>query len=164
MDKKLILREIKKHLGYTKDGDFADFLGIKQNTLSNWKSRNTIDYDLIISKCENIDANWLLTGKGEMLKSPAKQESHPQQAAEPIAIYQKAPIPPVPSHWERQVASLQKEVAYLQRENQHLQEWLKDKDKVIKALEEKESTRIQELEEEIARLTQENHAIKSQPQ
>ncbi|MGQ1945400.1 LexA family transcriptional regulator [Ornithobacterium rhinotracheale] len=73
MDKSLILNEIKKHLGYKKDGDFADFLGIKQNTLSTWKSRNTIDYDLIISKCENIDANWLLTGEGEMLKTE-KQE------------------------------------------------------------------------------------------
>ncbi|WPC11241.1 helix-turn-helix domain containing protein [Riemerella anatipestifer] len=85
MDKKLILREIKKHLGYTKDGDFADFLGIKQNTLSNWKSRNTIDYDLIISKCENIDANWLLTGKGEMLKQPqgyATEQTPPPVVAE----------------------------------------------------------------------------------
>ena len=44
-------------------------MGIKPNTLSNWYSRNTIDYDLIITKCERIDANWLLTGKGEMLKS-----------------------------------------------------------------------------------------------
>lgn len=69
MDKYLILNEIKKHLGFKKDSDFANFLGIKQNTLSTWKSRNVIDYDLIISKCEDIDANWLLTGNGSMLKS-----------------------------------------------------------------------------------------------
>ena len=69
MDKSLILRDIKKYLGFKKDSDFAEFLGIKQNTLSNWKTRNTIDYDLIISKCEKIDANWLLTGKGSMLKT-----------------------------------------------------------------------------------------------
>ncbi|OCW73122.1 hypothetical protein BAZ12_00560 [Elizabethkingia miricola] len=68
MNKSLILNDIKTHLGFKTDTDFADFLGIKQNTLSNWKSRNTIDYELIITKCDDINANWLLTGEGEMLK------------------------------------------------------------------------------------------------
>lgn len=69
MDKSKIIREIKLHLGFKNDTELADFLGIKQNTLSTWKSRNTMDYDLVISKCDFIDANWLLTGEGEMLKS-----------------------------------------------------------------------------------------------
>ncbi|ATC39626.1 LexA family transcriptional regulator [Elizabethkingia anophelis] len=68
MNKSLILNDIKSYLGFKTDSDFADFLGIKQNTLSNWKSRNTIDYELIITKCDEINANWLLTGEGEMLK------------------------------------------------------------------------------------------------
>lgn len=93
MDKSLILKEIKKHYNFKTDGEFADFLGIKQNTLSNWASRNSIDYDRIISKCEDIDANWLLTGKGEMLKNPTKLE--------PLKSYPKAekkhePIPKLP--------------------------------------------------------------------
>ncbi len=67
MDKSLILNKIKKHLGFDSDKDFANFLGIKQNTLSTWKSRNKIDYDLIIAKCEKINANWLITGKGSMI-------------------------------------------------------------------------------------------------
>ncbi|HAY3505753.1 S24 family peptidase [Elizabethkingia anophelis] len=69
MNKSLILNDIKSHLGFKTDSDFADFLGIKQNTLSNWKSRNTMDYELIITKCDKINANWLLTGEGEMLKN-----------------------------------------------------------------------------------------------
>ena len=69
MDKSKIIKEIKLHLGFKNDTELADFLGIKQNTLSTWKSRNTMDYDLVISKCDFIDANWLLTGEGEMLKS-----------------------------------------------------------------------------------------------
>lgn len=69
MDKSLILKEIKKYYNFKTDGEFADFLGIKQNTLSNWSSRNSIDYDRIISKCKNIDGNWLLTGQGSMLKA-----------------------------------------------------------------------------------------------
>jgi hypothetical protein len=77
MDKSLILKEIKKHYNFKTDGEFADFLGIKQNTLSNWSSRNSIDYDRIISKCEDIDGNWLLTGQGSMLKSESKNEVPP---------------------------------------------------------------------------------------
>lgn len=69
MDKSKIIREIKLYLGFKNDTELADFLGIKQNILSTWKSRNTMDYDLVISKCDFIDANWLLTGEGEMLKS-----------------------------------------------------------------------------------------------
>jgi hypothetical protein len=68
MDKSLILKDIKKHLGLKKDTEFADYLGIKQSNLSLWYKRGTINYDLIISKCKDIDANWLLTGKGQMIK------------------------------------------------------------------------------------------------
>lgn len=68
MDKSLILKEIKKHLGFKKDTDFAHFLGINQSNLSLWYKRGTINYESIISKCKDIDANWLLTGEGQMLK------------------------------------------------------------------------------------------------
>lgn len=69
MDKSLILNEIKKHLGYIKDADFADFLEIKPNVLSNWKKRNTYDVELIYTKCDFVNPHWLLTnGKGKMLK------------------------------------------------------------------------------------------------
>ena len=74
MDKSKIIREIKLYLGFKNDTELADFLGIKQNTLSTWKSRNTMDYDLVISKCDFIDANWLLTGEGEMLKEPTPED------------------------------------------------------------------------------------------
>lgn len=68
MDKSLVLRKIQDHYNFKKDGDFASFLGINQSTLSNWHSRGTMDYEKIISKCEEIDANWLLTGEGKMIK------------------------------------------------------------------------------------------------
>ena len=54
MDKSLILNEIRKYLNIKTDTEFANFLGIKQNTLSSWKARNSIDYDLIISKCDYL--------------------------------------------------------------------------------------------------------------
>lgn len=67
--KSMILRDIKKHYHLKKDSDFARFLGIKPTTLSSWYSRNTFDIDLVYSKCGEIDANWLITGSGNMLKS-----------------------------------------------------------------------------------------------
>lgn len=69
MDKSFIINQIKLHLGIKTDSEFAEFLGVKQPTVSTWRKRNTIDYDLIITKCNDIDANWLLTGEGKMLKS-----------------------------------------------------------------------------------------------
>jgi bacteriophage CI repressor helix-turn-helix domain len=69
MDKSLILNKIKSYLNLKSDTEFANFLGIKPQVLSNWRARNTFDTELIYTKCVDIDANWLLTGEGEMLKS-----------------------------------------------------------------------------------------------
>ena len=91
MNKSLILNEIKLHYNIKSDTDFAKFLGIKPQVLSNWKSRNSIDYDLIYTKCLDIDANWLLTGKGNMLKSNNKYEIdktlHTPKVADPPYQY-----------------------------------------------------------------------------
>lgn len=81
MDKTLILNKIKTYLKIEKNTDFAEFLEIKPTTLAMWYKRNTFDIELLFKKCEFIDANWLLTGEGEMLKNapapePAPQESH----------------------------------------------------------------------------------------
>lgn len=74
MNKSLILNEIKSYLGIDKNTDFADFLDIKPTTLAMWYKRNTFDIELLFKKCEWIDANWLLTGKGSMLKSISPEE------------------------------------------------------------------------------------------
>ena len=69
VDKSLILSKIKDYLGIKKESDFAKYLGIKQNTLSSWHSRNTFDIDLISQKCDFLNYDWLLTGNGPMLKN-----------------------------------------------------------------------------------------------
>ena len=65
----LILKELITHFGFKSDAKFADFLGIAPQTLNSWRMRDAFDYDLVYSKCVGIDANWLLTGDGEMLKT-----------------------------------------------------------------------------------------------
>ena len=89
MDKSLILNEIKKHFGYKKDADFARYLGISPQTLSSWYTRNTFDIELLYAKCRDIEAHYLLTGEGPMLRSDLPA-AHP--ATEPGAGIPLIPI------------------------------------------------------------------------
>lgn len=96
MDKSLIINEIKNHLQYKTDTELAEFLGVKQPTISTWRKRNTIDYELIIAKCNDIDANWLITGKGKMLKKETINKSN-FSVNETSLIYNKTEgIPLIP--------------------------------------------------------------------
>lgn len=69
MDKSLIINKIKDHYKFKKDSDFALHLGISAQMLSNWKARNTYDAELLYTKCLEVSPEWLLTGKGAMLKT-----------------------------------------------------------------------------------------------
>lgn len=46
---------------------FAAKLGIKPQALSMWISRNNFDAELIYKNCEDVSAEWLLSGEGDML-------------------------------------------------------------------------------------------------
>lgn len=59
-----IVKRAKQVLNFKTDSDLADYLGVSRSTLSNWISRNSTDFPLILSKLKNIDYNWLLLGKG----------------------------------------------------------------------------------------------------
>lgn len=60
MNKSLILNRLKEIKKFNTDKELADFLGIRKSTLSNWYSRNSIDYDLLFSKCEQNEIVKLL--------------------------------------------------------------------------------------------------------
>jgi hypothetical protein len=60
----LILNRLKSALNFSKDIELATFLGVSTQGISSWRSRNTIDYDLIFAKCGQIDLNWLIKGVG----------------------------------------------------------------------------------------------------
>lgn len=70
MDKNLILNRLKEAKKITSETQFANFLGIKPSTLSSWRQRNSIDFEKLFANCEEISIDWLLTGKGDMLKNP----------------------------------------------------------------------------------------------
>lgn len=66
---KEMIERLKMGLELPSDNALAELLGISKTTLSNWKSRNSIDIPLVFSKCEQLSIDWLLTGTGTMFKS-----------------------------------------------------------------------------------------------
>ena len=90
LSSKEIIERLKIGLELSSDNALADTLGVSKTTLSNWKSRNSLDFPLVFSLCEHISLDWLLTGKGKMLKSNAQEDeeaapkiSHNPQVGQP---------------------------------------------------------------------------------
>lgn len=66
-----IVDRAKQVKGFRRDKELAEFLGISRSTLSNWVTRNSIDFPLVLGRLNEVDYNWLLTGKG----TPQKQHN-----------------------------------------------------------------------------------------
>ena len=92
--------QVNALISYFSNGNktaFASKLGLKPQSINNWIARNTFDADLIFSKCDGISAEWLLTGKGDMLinKTETQREdsvterSHIQELIQIIQNQQK---------------------------------------------------------------------------
>ncbi|WP_106832187.1 helix-turn-helix domain-containing protein [Parabacteroides pacaensis] len=92
MEKSEILEALIDYFCKGNKAQFACKLGVKPQTINTWITRNTFDIDLIYSKCERISGDWLLTGKGEMLKSnpfDLEEDSLTMRAAEPTVEYSR---------------------------------------------------------------------------
>lgn len=74
MNKTLILNKIINELFGGSKSEFARKLDVKPQTISSWIARNTFDTELIFAKCENISAEWLLTGEGSMLNTTTLEQ------------------------------------------------------------------------------------------
>jgi len=69
------------------DANLARLFNVKPNTLSNWRNRNTLPYDLIVDICEHErwSLDYVLTGKETM--KPGKGEPALQKQAETDYTY-----------------------------------------------------------------------------
>lgn len=70
-----IVKRAKLAMGFKADAELAVFLGISRSTLSNWCARNSIDFALLLGRLQEVDYNWLLTGKGSPIRHPNFCES-----------------------------------------------------------------------------------------
>ncbi len=89
MGKKDMILALIEHYSNGNKAQFASLLGITPQGLSTWIKRESFDIELIFSKCEDISAQWLLTGEGEMIKDDKREVAH--QAENP-----KEGIPLIP--------------------------------------------------------------------
>jgi len=67
-DVRSILNRIKEAYNLKNDAELAKYLDVLATRVSNWVSRNAIDYDLIFTKCKDLNFDWLLTGTGEKFR------------------------------------------------------------------------------------------------
>lgn len=117
MTKAMILNDLQEMYNFKTAKEFADFLGISNQTLSNWKSRDTYDAILIYTKCESIDGNWLLSGKGPKLRKFSDEDWENMSLQE-----QRTALTEIPS----EQTLFGKYVSALERENKLLTERLKE--------------------------------------
>ena len=71
----LFYERIKKASDSSTDKEVAAFFGLKKSTLSMWKKREKVDLELLTTKCEHVNLNWLIRGTGNMLISEKIGES-----------------------------------------------------------------------------------------
>lgn len=87
IDKRLILNRIRVHLNIKNDTEFAKYLGINRNVLSNWKARNTYDISILTQKCDFLNKDYLLTGNGEMIKSNGSETNNTNSTQTELEYY-----------------------------------------------------------------------------
>ena len=89
-----MLQALIDHYDNGNKSQFAKRLGVSAQGISTWLSRGTLDIELIYTKCENLNSEWLLTGEGDMLKEEDSQRQ--QEPACPVPQDNKEGIPLLP--------------------------------------------------------------------
>lgn len=82
MEKKDRLLSLIDHYSGGNKSEFARMIGVSPQAVSTWITRNTFDIDIIYAKCLNISPDWLLTGRGNMLKGEETED-----ASAPVVSY-----------------------------------------------------------------------------
>lgn len=124
MDKVQIINELIEYKGFKTKAKFAEFIGISPQLLSKWMERNTFDIDKMVIAFPEINAIWLLTGKGEMLKEPVSAG-----AAGMTSVYQK-----LLDEKDSRIADLNKQVEFLKQQIEEKDKQIIEKDKRIAEL------------------------------
>lgn len=91
MDKKRMLEDLILYYSRGNKSEFAKMIGMTPQGISTWLSRSTFDPGAIFAKCVGVNAEWLLTGEGEMIK-PAQTGLGSNFAEEIIASHRQLSI------------------------------------------------------------------------
>ena len=83
MDIDLIISRLKEIKNIKSDADLADYLGVKQPNIPQWRRRNSINLELIFSKCNREEFDYVMYGEQKDAKTPHPQHS-PNMAGIPL--------------------------------------------------------------------------------
>ncbi|MDZ7659857.1 LexA family transcriptional regulator [Fodinibius sp.] len=86
-----ILERIKEAYHFKTDAEVADFLDINPSTLSMQKNRGRLDLKRIIERCNDLNKNWLLDGKGEKRAVDGTKDQPPIPVYSSLNIKNKKP-------------------------------------------------------------------------
>ncbi|MBQ8100528.1 MAG: helix-turn-helix domain-containing protein [Paludibacteraceae bacterium] len=70
MNAELIIRELMRLKKFTSKRQLADFLGESPQNIDSWRKRDSVNIKKILKAFPEINANWLITGEGEILRRP----------------------------------------------------------------------------------------------
>jgi hypothetical protein len=89
LDNALILNRIKSHYKFKSDAQMARFLGLTTSAYANWHARQSIKLELLITKCADLNPNWIIYGTGNPLKNYINldETSLSKNAEEEAGIY-----------------------------------------------------------------------------
>lgn len=76
MEKKEVLDKIKSFYNFKSISEFARYLGVNSQNVRNWYARNNYNANLLIERCKEINPEFIITGKGEMLKPTMEQSAN----------------------------------------------------------------------------------------
>jgi hypothetical protein len=77
-----ILNRLYAYFQVDSSAKLAEKLGVLPSTISNWKKRNSIDWELIFTKCKDADLNWLVLGYEKK-----QGGSFCEMVAEPLSVF-----------------------------------------------------------------------------
>lgn len=89
INKTEILSRLKEAYSLKSDLELAKFLKVAPNTISTWKSRSRIDFEILIEKCDYLNWNYLLYGIGNPFLSLTEMTG---KTAEPVSGTQESEI------------------------------------------------------------------------
>lgn len=121
MNKKEQLEALIRYFSNGNKSAFASKLGLKPQSINNWFARNTFDIDLVYSKCENISPDWLLSGKGDMLKTSPVNNKPLDQFQYTPTIPDSKKVDTTTSELTLYIRELVSKIESLSRENGKLQ-------------------------------------------
>ncbi|MBN1689010.1 MAG: helix-turn-helix domain-containing protein [Candidatus Omnitrophica bacterium] len=79
-----IIERFARLNGLKNDADIAKLLGVKPSTVSSWRVRDSVNYNLIIAHCKPEHQQYILTGQGEPFVSSSTETTPPKDVPQYI--------------------------------------------------------------------------------